>query len=540
MDETGTQYKATTTSITPDMKATAATAAPVQTATVTKVAEPVTVAAPTPVTAQTIKADTATEDVTKALQGVKAEQGKVSEQAQVEAVTQVPTTTAVGTLTAAQGEAAQVEGAPTRVLQAGELVSGPTVDMNRVEETLAKTQAAQGVVTEEMTVQGQLNKMLTNFDAGNPPAWAAGSLRAATAQMAARGLGASSLAGQAIIQATLEAATPIAAADAKVFETMGLTNLSNRQQMAVLTAQERAKFLGQEFDQAFQTRVLNAARIADIADKNFDAGVTIALENSRLANSMNIANLSAKNALILEKAAAMSRLETQNLNNRQQAAVANAQAFLAMDMKNLELKQQVTMFKAQEISDAIISDVGFENAARATNASNKLEADKISATLAETAKQFNASERNKVNMANAAAANELTKFNTQQANARAEFNANMATQISIANAKMLADVSTANTAAVNAANAVNAKNATDLSTAEYNAQMQVYRDLLETSWKTGEAEKDRYNEIAKTTISASATTKAAATTADSKSAESIGNFVGKILSSDKFLDWALS
>ena len=66
-------------------------------------------------------------------------------------------------------------------------------------------------VTEEMTTQGQLNKLLTNFDAGNPPPWAAASMRGVTAQLAARGLGASSMAGQAIIQATLEAALPIAA-----------------------------------------------------------------------------------------------------------------------------------------------------------------------------------------------------------------------------------------------------------------------------------------------------------------------------------------
>jgi hypothetical protein len=50
----------------------------------------------------------------------------------------------------------------------------------------------------------------------NPPAWAAGALRNATAQMAARGLGASSLAGQAIVQATMESALPIAQADASI------------------------------------------------------------------------------------------------------------------------------------------------------------------------------------------------------------------------------------------------------------------------------------------------------------------------------------
>jgi len=42
---------------------------------------------------------------------------------------------------------------------------------------------------------------------------------------------------------------------------MGIQNLSNKQQIAVLSAQQRATFLGQEFDQGFQTRVINAARL---------------------------------------------------------------------------------------------------------------------------------------------------------------------------------------------------------------------------------------------------------------------------------------
>jgi hypothetical protein len=41
------------------------------------------------------------------------------------------------------------------------------------------------------------------------------------AQLAQRGLGASSLAGQALIQATLEAAVPIAAQDAQVYRGHG-------------------------------------------------------------------------------------------------------------------------------------------------------------------------------------------------------------------------------------------------------------------------------------------------------------------------------
>jgi hypothetical protein len=58
-------------------------------------------------------------------------------------------------------------------------------------------------------------------------------------------------------------------------------NLSNRQQRAMLAAQQRAQFMGQEFDQAFQSRVQNSARIGDIANMNFTAEQQVQLENSR-------------------------------------------------------------------------------------------------------------------------------------------------------------------------------------------------------------------------------------------------------------------
>lgn len=529
---------AETTDITPGMTVgytpdtTIATASPVA------AVAPTAITTPAPITAEAIAPSTSTGAITTELDKVAVEQGAVSEAAKATAATMAPSKTAVGTIEAAQGEAGVVAPIAARTTQAGELVKGTGVDMAKAEETLAKTQAAQGVVTEEMTTQGQLNKLLTDFDAGKPPPWAASTMRAATAQMAARGLGASSMAGQAIIQAALEAAAPIAQADAKVFEQMGLQNLSNRQQTAILLGQQRAAFLGQEFDQTFQAKVLNAAKISDIANKNFDATVTVALENARLTSTMDIANLSARNAMVLATAAQTANLETANLNNRQQVAVENAKAFLTMDVKNLEARQQTTLFKAQQISASILSDTSAENAAKATNATNKLDADKVNASLALTADQFNSAERNKVSIANANAANELVKFNAEQANQRENFNATMTAQININNAKNLIDISTANTAAINAANAVNAKNATDLSASNYAQQNLIYKDLLEMSWNSGENEKQRATAIAQTTIMANASTANANTASDSSAWSSLANlgvkaglayFTGKVL-----------
>lgn len=480
------------------------------------------VAAPTKVATTAITADTAQGKVETALSKVAAETGTVSDKAQATAATMKPEDTVLSGVEAAQGTATKVVAPTDRKLETGELVTGSAVDMARVEDTLAKAKAAEGTVTEEMTTQGQLNKLLTDFDAKAPPPWASASIRAVTAQLAARGLGASSLAGQAVIQATLEAGLPIAQADAKVFENMGLVNLSNRQATAILVAEQRAAFLKQDFDDNFKAKVLNAAKISDIANKNFDAATTIALENARIVSSMDIANLSARNAVVLAKAAQMANLETTNLNNRQLVAVENSKAFLAMDLKNLDNKQQTNLFKAKEVADSIVSDTAQANAIKATNATNALEAEKINASLALTASQYNAAELNKVAIFNKTASDEMVKFNAQESNDRAEFNATMTNQINVANAKLLADISMANTRETNAMAAVNAKNATDLSASTYAQLSQTYRDQIESAWKTTDNANERANKISIATLQANAQEKAAQFNADAAFSAAIG------------------
>lgn len=288
-----------------------------------------------------------------------------------------------------------------------------------------------------------------------------------------------------------------------------IANTSNRQQTALANAQIEAAMQGKILDNRQQAAVLNAAKISENLNLTFTAKEQAALNNSQLMKDIGIANLSAAQQTAIANAATFATMDVANLNNRQQVAVQNAKAFLEMDMKNLDIKQQTALFKAKTIADSLTSDAGFKNAAAATNASNKLEADKISETLALTAQQYNAAEKNKMSVANMNAANELAKFNVTEANNRAEFNSRMSAEISVANAKILADVSTANTAAINAANAVNSKNATDLSSIAYTAQTQTYRDLLSYSFKAGESEKDRIKDLAVASIQKSATTAAA-------------------------------
>jgi hypothetical protein len=388
--------------------------------------------------AATYDAITASPEVQSTLDTLEAATGKPSAEALAEAQTMNPEELAQLGLSAAQiEEAVQVQAPAKRTVQEGELLGEEdvTVDMERVEKEALNFEAATGTPSTDATVQGQLTNLMEDFEGGETPPWAAGAMRAATQRMAARGLSASSMAGQAIVQAAMESAMPIAMADAQTVASFEAQNLSNRQAAAMLKAEQRAKFLGMEFDQGFQIRVQNAAKIADIANQNFTAEVQIALENARLANTVDLANLDAKNAKILSDAAAMSNMELANLDRRQQAAVQQANAFLNFDMKEFDAKQEVAMFKTQAQINSLLTDTAAENAAAQFNATSENQTNQFYDSLTSQVQQFNVDQKNAMERFEADQANQMAKFNSEMDARREEFNAANALIVAQANAK---------------------------------------------------------------------------------------------------------
>ena len=426
----------------------------------------------------------ATPAVQAALASQMAAQGTVSPEAQVAAAQGDPTQLAALQLQAAQQGQAQTVQAPSALqVTPDQLVDGATVDMSQVESALAKNQAA--------SVRDELSDLMQDFDLERTPSWAAGAIRTANATMAARGLASSSMAGMAITQAAMEAALPIAQIDA-----------SNKQQIALMNAEQRAKFMGMEFDQEFQTKVKNAARISEIANINFSAEQQIALENARMAQTVDLANLSNRQAKIMADAAAMSQMDMTNLNNRQQAAVQNAQNFLQMDMANLDNEQQMTMFKTQANVSSILSDTAADNAAQQFNATSQNQTDQFFAELATRISQFNSEQLNAMSRFNTGETNALAQFNATQENARDQFNAQNYLIVQQANARWIQAITTAANAAQNQANRDAAMVANNLTRAAYDEALQRERDILGWAWKSGENAAERDNSIATARISA--------------------------------------
>ena len=439
--------------------------------------------------------------------------------------------TSVANVEAAQGTEILMNNPVQRQIQEGELISG-VANAETAAKFNEEIDAATATPSKQATVQGQLEGLLSQFEGGATPTWASGAMRAATNAMISRGLGASSIAGQAIVQAAMESALPIAQMDAQVTAQFEQQNLSNRQQRAILAAQQRAQFLGQEFDQGFQSRVANSARIGDIANQNFTAEQQVALENSRIANTMNLTNLSNSQARVMAEAAALANMDMANLNNRQQAAVQNAQNFLQADLTNLSNKQSTELFKAQQRIQSLFTDQAALNAAEQFNATSQNQTDQFFANMQNQTAQFNAAQANAQAQFNAGQVNVIERFNAEINNQRDQFNAQNRLVIDQGNAQWRRQIATADTTAVNRANEINAQSLLGYSQTAYNNLWQFYKDNMHWAWTSADNERDRYARIGIAQIQADSSREAAEFKADAEFSSGFGSLVGKILTTD--------
>ena len=236
------------------------------------------------------------------------------------------------------------------------------------QEDLSDTIAAQkGTVSTDATVQGQLAKLMTQFEDGKIPAFAAGAVRTAEQRLAARGMGASSMAGAAIVQAAMEASTPIAAADAETYRRMQELNLNNRQQAEVL--------------------------------------------NSQMALQLDLANLNNEQ-----------QAKVTNSTNRVQSLFTDQSAVNTARQFNATNDQQNDQFFASLFNDVAKFNTAQTNGLRQFNAGQENAIEQFNSTMANNRDQFNVKNSIVIDQANAVYRRQVNTSNTAIANAEAEYN----------------------------------------------------------------------------------------------------------------------
>jgi hypothetical protein len=253
-------------------------------------------------------------------------------------------------------------------------------------ETLAE--AMQGKVGPLDTVQGQLSELMKSFNDGTP-AWAAGAIRGANAAMNARGLGGSSMAGAAILQAAMESAIPIASQDADTFNKMNLQNLNNRQQVSLANAAAQQGLQLQNLNNEQQAALQNSSNSFSLQSQNLSNMQSTIIANAQIKAALQGQNLSNQQQANLATAARYAEVANVNLNNRQQTMLQNNMNAVNTDLANLSARQQAYVTNANIAATLQGQQISNQQQAAIANASRYSEAANITFTAGQQAALHN-------------------------------------------------------------------------------------------------------------------------------------------------------
>jgi hypothetical protein len=271
--------------------------------------------------------------------------------------------------------------------EAPEEITAETIEAEKVspeiEKALEDLEAAKGMVSKEGTVRGQLELLMEDFEGGGTPPWASGAMRQAMGVMQQRGLGASSMAGQAVVQAAMESAIGIATQDAATVAQFEMQNLNNEQQTLIFKTQQRISGLlsdqavenaARQFNATSENQTnqfmanlnatvsqFNAAQVNAISQ--FNAGEKNAFEqfNTQIKDQRDRFN--AQNSLVIAQANAQWRQNIETINTAQQneanrQTAANVNALTAAALDNYWQEERDTMaFAFQETENALDRDL---------------------------------------------------------------------------------------------------------------------------------------------------------------------------------------
>ena len=235
------------------------------------------------------------------------------------------------------------------------------------------------------TVKYQLSELMSS------PA-----VRKVTAIMNQRGMGASSMAASAMIQAVMESGIPIASTDAQAYQRVQLQNLSNKQ----------------------ATALKNAATVASMDTANLTAALTGAVNNARnflAIDTKNLDNTQKANLLTFQSLVQGAFTDAAQENTRRQI---NAKTEVQVEEFYDELNSQVESANANRVAALRQFEVSESNALQQFNRQIVDSRDKFDANMKFAIDQSNVVWRREVNTANTAVQNETNRINVQN-----EFNA---------------------------------------------------------------------------------------------------------------------
>ncbi len=376
------------------------------------------------------------------------------------------------------------------------------------------TEAQRGVIEglpQEALISNQMDTLLKGIESGEIPTWARPAVSAVEQMLAQRGLEASTVGRDNLVNAIIQSAVPLAQANAQAIQQSVAQEKTLISQESLANAQLRQ-----------QTALQNAQNVFSLNMAQFNADQQTELANSRFFQTVSITDATNAQQAIIQNAVLQSQANLAEAGMNERLAIQNAKAFLQTDLANLNTTQQTNVLKAQQEQQRMLSNQAASNAAAQFNATSENQTQQFMANLAAQMEQFNTTQRNataqfNATQANAAAARnanriadanrlnaqlatQVDQFNANQDFARNQWNSQNAAAVEASNIQWRRQANTANTAAQNAVNLQNAQNAFNLSTQAQAFLWQELRDQADYDFRSAENENERIAALVNTAL----------------------------------------
>ena len=364
---------------------------------------------------------------------------------------------------------------------------------------------------QEALVSNQLDSLLSGIEEGEIPAWARPAVASVESMLAQRGMEASTVGRDALFNAIITSAMPMAQSNAQAIQA------SVGQQRAIEAQESEANAARIQ-----QTALTNASNVFQLNMAQFSSDQQIALSNSKFLQTVGITDATMDQQAIIQDAALMSQANLTEADFNQRTQIQNAQAFLQMDLTNLSNNQQANILKAQQNQQRVLSNQAAQNAASQFNAASENQTNQFMSNLQAQMNQYNASQMNAMEQFNATQDNaaaardaqrqadlnkfnaqlvtQVDQFNSQQDFARNQWNAQNAAAVEASNVQWRRQANTINTAAQNQINMQNAQNAYGLSSQAQSFLWQELRDQADFDFRAFENEENRKAQIISTAM----------------------------------------
>jgi hypothetical protein len=388
-------------------------------------------------------------------------------------------------------------------------------DPESLEARLADfSEAERGIIEglpEEALVSNQIDGLLKGIEEGEIPIWARPAVASVEAMLAQRGMSASTVGRDALFNAIIQSAMPIAQSNAQAIQA------SVAQQKGIEAQEAEANAARGQ-----QTALDNAGKVFQMDMAQFSSDQQIALSNSKFLQTVSLTNASMEQQGIMQDAAIKAQMNLADADFYQKTQIQNAQAFLQMDLTNLSNNQQANVLKAQQNQQRVLSNQAAQNAAAQFNAASENQTNQFMTNLSAQMNQYNASQTNAmsqfnatqqnaaaardaqreadVNKFNAQLVTQVDQFNSQQDFARNQWNAQNSAAVEASNVQWRRQANTINTAAQNQINMQNAQNAFGLTAQSQALLWQELRDQADFDFRAFENEENRKAQIISTAI----------------------------------------